>query len=213
MKCPIQQPDVPIPHLGIPLSPARLKWAPFLLLLIGLISALLWRIELEVRWGWPGIEWISGPHISALIMLIVFSVWVYMFAPCRLDLSRLLRSLIVFSGGVLSYLLWGFAWSIWRARFPTGLFLPIACLFVTVLGIPWTICFVAWCFHPRFRHWNWLLVPLLFLLSFPVSILLLKITDHPGGADAIHAVKSGFVFIGFALAAGLPFFTSAGSRD
>lgn len=43
-----------------------------------------------------------------------------------------------------------------------------------------------------------------YALAFPIALLLLWVTDHRGGPDTIHAIKSGFVFPLIAFALGLP---------
>ncbi len=43
-----------------------------------------------------------------------------------------------------------------------------------------------------------------FALAFPIALILLWITDHRGGPDPIHAIKSGFVFPVISFGLGLP---------
>ena len=78
-------------------------------------------------------------------------------------------------------------------------------LVLTMVVIPVLIVLLAWRFHPRFCHGNWILVPFLFLVAFPLSSFFLWMVNHPGGTDVVHAIKSGVIFFGLVIAAGVPF--------
>jgi hypothetical protein len=44
----------------------------------------------------------------------------------------------------------------------------------------------------------------LFVVSWPVAVWLLEVVDHRGGADLIHALKSGFVIPLLVVSLGFP---------
>lgn len=187
-----------------------------ILLLVAILSGGLWRVELEMRWGWRDLGWVSGFHYSSWVVGVVFAGWLYFFVPCvppkkpllfsvSPEKSRLVRSLAALFGSAVGY-------GIYRAYFTVAygwLFTPMVILVplgvLIGLVIPFFICAVARHFSPAFPARNWLLVPLFFFLSFPFSSLLLAITDHPGGADPVHGVKSGFLLGSFVFAAGYAF--------
>ncbi len=179
---------------------------------IGLLSVLcsiLWRLEIEIRWGWAGLAWITGFHFAAPIICGCFSAWLYFFAPCVHHDRRLMRSFLAFGGGILSYYIYDYSFSLLYNRFPLPLAFYVLPHFLAFVAIPLSICTLAWFFSPSFPRFLWLLTPLLFVVSFPFSSFLLWITDHRGGTDPVHAIKSGFIFLGFMFAAGLPFMATA----
>lgn len=49
-----------------------------------------------------------------------------------------------------------------------------------------------------------LLSSILFVASWPVAVWLLDVVDHRGGADLIHALKSGFVIPPLVISLGFP---------
>ena len=176
-----------------------------LLVLLSLICAFLWRLEIEVRWGWAGLEWLSGFHYSALLICLLFSLWLHYCTPCSPTRESVGRSILAFGAGLASYFVYYFAFSMIYGRFPAPALFHIGSVVLILIAIPLGVFLLARHFSIRFRKFHWVLVPLLFAASFLLSSVLLLITNHPGGADAIHAVKSGFIFIGFVIAAGVPF--------
>lgn len=104
-----------------------------------------------------------------------------------------------------AYLAYDRCFSMLYNRWPLPTEIHMACYAIVFLVIPLGVCILAWYFSPTFWMPFLMLVPLAFGLSFPISIFLLELTDHPGGSDAIHAIKSGFIFFGFVISAGLPF--------
>ena len=175
-----------------------------LLVLLSLICAFLWRIEIELRWGWAGLDWLSSFHYSALVICFLFSLWLHHCAPCSRARDSVGRSMLAFCGGLASYVSYYFAFSMIYGPFAAPV-LRIISLVIILIAIPLGVCILAKRFSITFPKFYWLLVPLLFAASFLLSSILLLITNHPGGADPIHAIKSGFIFIGFVIAAGLPF--------
>ena len=176
-----------------------------LLVLLSLISAFLWRIEIELRWGWAGLEWLSGFHYSALVICLLFSLWLHYFTPCFPARDSVGRSILAFGAGLSSYFVYYFAFSVIYGRFPSPALFHIGSLVLILIAIPLGVCLLAKHFSIGFPKFYWVLVPLLFAASFLLSSVLLSITNHPGGNDVVHAVKSGFIFIGFVIAAGVPF--------
>jgi hypothetical protein len=178
------------------------------LLLLGILSGVLWRLEIEIRWGWAALTWISGFHYSSLLICLLFTAWLYYFAPCSPPNHALMRSVLALGGGMVSYFIYDFAFSLLYNRFPLPFIFYLIPFILVFIVIPLSICTLAWFFSPTFLKFNWLFVPLLFVVSFPFSSFLLWVTDHRGGTDPVHAVKSGFIFFGFLFATGFPFITT-----
>lgn len=188
----------------------EMKSLPFwMLCLVGLLSAAIWRIEIEARWGWAGLDWAAADHIAAPIIALLFSGWLCVFAPCKGPRARLGRSAAAFGGGFMCYVLYAAAFPLFYPRFGIPLLLYVLLQAVVFVVIPLCPCFLAWKTSPGFRWEFWFITPIMFALSFPISIFILWLIDHPGGADMIHAIKSGFIFVGFVISAGLPFIAVA----
>lgn len=74
---------------------------------ISILAAILWRTELTLRWGWESMEWFSNFHYSSILISLLFAAWMYRCAPCVPDRLRLLRSFLIFFGGLGLYLTYG----------------------------------------------------------------------------------------------------------
>ncbi len=176
------------------------------LLVVAILSALLWRAEIELRWGWTSLSWIADNFYSAPAICLLFSIWLY-FVPCSRPNEKIPRSVLAFAGGLLGYLIYQNSFGAIYGTVGLGLFLPfwVAAASLVFLVVPLAICAVAYWFTPYFQRRYFILTPLLFAAAFPIAIFLLWITDHRGGPNTIHAIKSGFVFPFLLIAAGLPF--------
>lgn len=175
------------------------------LLFLAVLSATLWRIEIEVRWGWASLAWISEPHFAVLPISLLFGAWLYYFVPCEPQARAATRSALAMAGGIVAALAYQFAFSLLYGGMPLPFLLSAGSFAVAFVAIPVCVCALAWHFSPAFRPIYWILVPVLFYASFPACAFLLRLTNHPGGASEAHAVKSGLIFLGFIFAAGLPF--------
>lgn len=173
--------------------------------LLSVLCGLLWRVEIEVRWGWAGLKWITGFHYASIFICLSFVTWLYHFVPCAPPNRAWIRSAIGWVGGMLCYIVYELSFSLLCNRFPLPFPIYVIPYFLVFVAIPLSICCFASFFSPKFQKRSWLVVPLLFAASFPLSSFFLWITDHRGGTDPVHAVKSGFIFLGLVFAAGLPF--------
>lgn len=190
----------------------NIKQSIISLIAVAFLSAVVWRLEIELRWGWAGLAWVSGFHYAAVVICMLFAVWLAYFVPCSKADKMWIRSGIAFFGGIVSYFVYEFSFNLLYNRFPlpAGLYILPFCL--AFVAIPFCLCILAWSFSPSFLKLSFLITPILFFASFPFASFLLWITSHRGGMDSIHAVKSGFIFLGFVVAAGLPFLLQR-SRD
>jgi hypothetical protein len=216
----------------------RYRWLPSLLLvLLAVLSGIAWRVELELRGGWAGLKWVGYFHWAVPSCVIAFVVWVLCItrvqSPGKFAVAlgvyawfahAFVELLICYchSGGPFG------SWYFFTPRDPlarlamgpllrlpklsanpqafqvfTGLFF-LCSMFVPLL-------FHALCrgFGLRITLGSALLSSVLFMLSWPLSMLLLDITHHRGGDDVIHALKSGFVIPFLILSLGLPILRAA----
>jgi hypothetical protein len=178
------------------------------LIAISLLTGILWRVELEARWGWATLDWIASFHWAIPFGGTVYLFW--MHSQLR-DLPRRKRQVVLAVAvfcAILAYFAGGtamaWAWNRWIGLLPrwqsliyrASPFIAFAIIgviyFMTVARLaapsPISIVFGAVCYA----------------LAFPTAILLLWLTDHKGGPDTIHAIKSGFVFPIISFGLGLP---------
>ena len=175
------------------------------LILISLLSAILWRAEIELRFGWDGLAWIADNYYSAPAICLLFSIWLY-FTPCSSRAEAIGRSAFAFFGGLVGYMIYQGCFSVIFGRFGS-MFSPfgVIALGIIFVIVPLAICAVAYWSTPNFQKRYFLLTPLLFAAAFPIACFFLWLTDHTDESDMIHAIKSGFVFPFLLIAAGLPF--------
>ncbi len=190
------------------------------LLLFSFLSFLTWRVEVESH-GWSGLTWLSYFHWAIPICLLSFIAWVNIFFNFGTIQKRaVVNSFLVFWVMVGFFV---FALSL------QSIFIAGPSAFVHHFMMPkwqlYLIRFVAFVVFPLFplialsslRIIRIKIPPkyiffsqVMFLLAFPLSVLLLTVIPHRGSPDIIHAVKSGFVFpflffsLGFPLIYGHP---------
>jgi len=186
-------------------NPVSLSRQVVSLLVFGLLGGIFWRLEIELRFGWHGLNWLTGRHISSVVIPLFAAVWLWFFVPSKTTGQRVIRSLIAATAGFAAYVVYAGGFSTFYSRLFFSQSWRIALVVVGIVAVPWIITFLGWCFTPFFSHWLWLVLPVLFFAGIQLSIFLLWITAHRGGADTIHAVKSGFLITKWFWAAGVPF--------
>jgi len=175
------------------------------LFVLGLLGGLVWRLEIELRFGWLNLDWIGAFHISGVLLPVFGAIWLWVFVPAKTFGQRLIRSVIALACGLAAYVAYATCFGMLYSRLMFSPVLAIALVVVGLVVIPWVISFFGWCFTPFFSHWIWLILPVLFFAGVQLAIFLLRITGHRGGADVVHAVKSGFLLPLWIWAAGIPF--------
>ncbi len=75
---------------------ARIRsWLPTVtLVLIGLLSGIAWRAELECRGGWASLTWIGYFHWAVPLSVLAFLIWVVVVARVRRPLAFALALLL-----------------------------------------------------------------------------------------------------------------------
>ncbi|MBL9133578.1 MAG: hypothetical protein JNG86_20375 [Verrucomicrobiaceae bacterium] len=180
------------------------------LILIATLCGVFWRAELEWRWGWASLRWGWQLYWAFLVGALLFTTWVV--AARRLQHPiRLALVLVSFFAIILAFL-----WKCLEPIYYIRWLLPppdseIFKMQLLVLSLP-----LFWALVPLSFGWicRWhgirahfglhLLSSVLFVLSWPFAVWLLEVTEHRGGADLIHALKSGFVIPPLVVSLGFP---------
>lgn len=165
--------------------------------------------------GWDGLAWLSYFHRSIPICLLLFIVWVNVFFDFG-DTKRravinsflvfwVIAGFFVFTHSLESIFMVGPSafvrhfmlpkWQLQLSRFVTFVIFPL---------FPLIALFSLRIVHIKVPPKYILLSQVMFLLAFPVSVLLLMLIPDKGYPDFIHAVKTGFVFPFLFFSLGLP---------
>lgn len=181
------------------------------LLIIGLVTALIWRLEVEYH-GWEGLIWISYFHWAIPFGAFLFILWVLFTAHFlhrhRFNFWRLLYVLIVLGFlSVIFYYLALYSLTFLYIQGPRAfiLFLSLGLLndvkLRLIRGILWIIlASLPFWLYLTARHLgfitnsqNFVISMILYIRSSPCSILLLEPSHHTVDADFLHSIKSGFI--------------------
>lgn len=215
--------------------------AAAVLAVLAIASAVAWRVELEWQ-GWAGTAWTQREHHAFPLSMAAFVVWAVVTAwavqrvpPWRVAILGALLAAIAVAGWILipNALLFAFG------GFGGGLIsMDIAATPQHAVEIPGflgkshagevlmrdLLFWAAW-LVPTVALWGALraggvrspfwTVPISALIQFwawPLSIWLLALLDHKGGADPEHALKTGFVIPWLVIAVGLPLVVAPSRR-
>lgn len=206
-------------------------WGWLSLVLVAVLAAGLWRVEVEYH-GWDGLIWIGYYHWAVPASAGLFLVWAGVFCGVRPAWKRaaLLSSIAGFAvaawfasrwalvqwfGGAPFFMYWRLPWTHFEPAIPWGggqVYLGPWALPVIYPAIPLFACLIARAFG-RCRTWrHWLLANALFLGAYPAAVLALKITEHVGHDDApIHTIKSGLIVPLLVIGLGVPFLPLGGA--
>jgi len=180
------------------------------LVVLAILSAVIWRLEIEWR-GWEGSGWISYDHLAIPFGALLYLAWVAAFAPIARPVARLVVVVVLLLLGLVA---WGVLGVALPAFFATlaGLADPsLATGTVALLLFPisWILIPVGTNFLGRIcagtSRGRFLASTALFLIAWPLASLLLLVVPQPGPGDAIHALKTGFLIPFVFVALGIPF--------
>jgi len=195
---------------------SRFQKAMFSLILIGLIAGVLWRLEVEWH-GWEGLVWTTYFHWAYPAGVLLFVAWLSAFCGVAGLKFRIAFILILFfyfaavypivenSAKELFYrniFMGSPSW--WDRRFSIFIIFPL---------VFWIFLCIARIFKAPMSLKGSILSFGLYLLSFPIAELLLALFHHRGGADTLHAIKSGFVIPLMVLSFGFPFVLGAAKKS
>ncbi|WP_395746669.1 hypothetical protein [Prosthecobacter sp.] len=197
----------------LPLPP--LGW----LLLIALCAGLGWRAEVEIRGGWAGMRWAEYFHRAVPVGLLAFALWVWVVARVRRR-GAFAVALVVFS--VVGYMGMRRLVFYFFASGPSALWAILDLgrgdlllgeqrrhMLVMLAPVVWGLVplgFSVLCrgFGVPVKPFPVLVSTGLFYLSWPLAIFVRSFFDQRGGADLIHALKSGYLIPFLILSLGLP---------
>lgn len=172
------------------------------------MTGILWRAELETRWGWASLDWIGPFHWAFPVAAGLYLLW--MFRELR-ELSERKRQLVLGVTAVLGAMAYfggstamSWAYSRWIGLLPQFQCISHISSPLVVYAVLGAIYFTMVAKATSPTAVGTAAGVICYALAFPVALFLLWVTDHRGGADPIHAIKSGFVFPLITLALGLP---------
>ena len=183
------------------------------LIIFSIVTSLAWRLEVEFH-GWEGLIWLSYFHLAIPFSFFLFILWINLFFDLpNLEERLIINSLLIF-WIVIAFI--SITASL-ESLFAAG---PSAIFYLTLSDSKMRLLnFVRYFFTPLFpiisllslrlinikvRVLPMFLSLLIYLLSFPLAVLLLQIFSHKGEIDLLHAVKSGVVFPFLFFSLGLP---------
>lgn len=187
------------------------------LCICAIIAAGLWRVEIEWH-GWAGLTWIKYFHWAVPIGYFMFVGWVGVTCGVLPWKKRaLLIGLLIVIAPVLHVM-------VARAlyfRFVGGpSFLGVIIIYgedgfrllrrmiiVVYPALPVAAWIIARSFGIHSSPLRLVASLVVFITALPVAIVLLAITNHIGGPNPIHAIKSGFIIPMLFVGAGIPFLT------
>lgn len=179
---------------------------PFVsLTLLALLCGALWRAELEWRWGWASLAWAWKFYAAFPLGIACFVAWVVRITRVR-ETAKFAASLVVFFVCALEFFWFylRYAGVAWIDPSPDSLIFTIWMLPVFWALLPLAFGWVCRYFGVRVHFGLHLLSSVLFIVSWPLAVWLLDIVDHRGGANLIHALKSGFVIPLLVFSLGFP---------
>ena len=175
------------------------------LILVALLCGFLWRAELELRWGWAGLAWAWKLYAAFPLNMASFAAWVVLITRVR-ERAKFAAAQMTFFMLALVFF-WCYLRHVVPALmgpFPAFNFLVVWMLPVFWVFLPLSFGWLCRLFGVRVHFGLHLVSSVLFTASWPLAIWLLEVVDHRGGADLIHALKSGFVIPLLVLSLGFP---------
>lgn len=182
------------------------------LLALSILCGLIWRWEVYHH-GWEGLIWISYFHWAVPIAFGLFLIWANCFVSLPWHRRLGLNSVALVFGFVCYY----FLVNALTYRFITGpsaMFLHFSMTlwehyfwsYALLATIPLLPCgtYLIMRLFGKTAPWGALLASVVCMyVSDPIARSLLRLVDHPGGSDHLHAIKSGFLIPFWVFAIGL----------
>lgn len=175
------------------------------MLIVALLCGVLWRAELEWRWGWATLEWAWQFYWAFPVGTALFVAWVAAVARVP-PINRLVVGLLAFFliGFEFFWCYLRYAVVRWIGPYPDFLILAVWMLPLFWALLPLVFGWLCRWHGIRVHFGLHVLSSVLFVVSWPVAVWLLEVVDHRGGADLIHALKSGFVIPLLVVSLGFP---------
>jgi hypothetical protein len=178
-------------------------------------SGIVWRQEVELN-GWEGLKWISYFHWAIPIGIILFAIWLAVFSGVVDKQKRLWLGGLFLLSSIPLYIIVSLSFSFFFVTGPSAfsmmgnLGMPLFSLLnVSILFIYPSLLLLAWFTAKRFgMRMSWviyLLSAAVFMGAFPLAIFLVAIAEKGINPDAIHAIKTGYIFPLMMIGLGIPF--------
>lgn len=170
---------------------------------VAILAAVVWRVELEVN-GWGGLAWLEYFHWAVPAGALMFMVWLALVVPIPSIVDRAVFLAATAYAAVMWYAVALFAlvshFNAGPSAFvnmmltgETRYHIYATLIYAVVPLTPVVFAILLSVFGARPSVWQLTVSLAVYLLACPVSIALLALVDHPGGPDAIHTIKSGFI--------------------
>ncbi len=154
--------------------------------------------------GWAGLDWIGYFHWAIPAGAALFLGWLFVSVPAR---SNVQRSALVLTAAVAGAIWFQVVLFALYYHFNTGpsAFLQMLAvgestysqyadvIYTVVPATPLLFAGLLFAFGFRPKTVQLILALLVYALACPVSVVILAVLDHRGGADAIHTIKSGII--------------------
>lgn len=174
------------------------------LLAVALVAGVGWRLEVEWR-GWAGLNWAAYFHWAVPAGAVLFAAWLRSFGGARWP-WRLAGGSLAVAAGAYVVLFWTL-----MALYSRWVLMQVDIWVLLGLGggTFWLYPVAIWalgrhCGAP-IRVGSCVVALGLWAASVPLAIGMLDLLDHVGGADFLHAIKSGVVIPPLLVSLGLPF--------
>lgn len=180
------------------------------LLMVGTLSAILWRVEVEYH-GWEGLIWVSYFHWAIPCGVLLFATWLCFFCGVKPFKKRVLFVSIFILFSAVSYVLTYDSVTVYYSgwigliELPWWYWIRLYLIYLIVPSVSILFLVISRLFSDSVTLRRSVLSLSVYALAFPVAILLLEITQHRGRPDVLHAIKSGFVIPFLILSLGIPF--------
>jgi hypothetical protein len=174
-----------------------------ILVVAGLVAAIVWRLELEFH-GWKGLDWLGYFHWAIPVGVLLFLSWLFVYCPITSPVKRLLLVCVTGFVAVVWFLVVEFSLyyyfnggpsafirflAVGEMRYRIYMNLIYAVIPLTPLIFATVLCLFGLKLKIR-QLWT---AVLMYILACPISIIILAVLQHRGGADALHTIKSGVI--------------------
>jgi hypothetical protein len=202
---------------GSPQIDRKMAWVS--LVLISLVSAGLWRLEMNFI-GWEGLQWVERFHWAVPAGVSMFILWAVLASGLPSVRRRAVAAVLAVPvAGILFALTQGALFLI----FMSG---PTAMPFATALGgnekfailrelalvwfpsIPVVVSVFGRLLGVPISRRRIIVSTSAFVASLPLALLFMEFVDSSFPSDPIHTIKTGFIIPPLIVALGIPFLPS-----
>ena len=169
----------------------------------GFIAAIVWRLELEFH-GWEGLKWLGYFHWAIPVGVLLFLSWLFIYCPITSPVKRFLLVCVTGCVAVVWFLVVEFSLYYYFNAGPSAFIRLLAdgeiqyriymnLIYAVIPLTPLVFASVLRLFGLKLKVRRLFAAVLIYILACPISIIILAVLQHQGGADAIHTIKSGVI--------------------